>query len=213
MDMQAPRWKQWNTRLSLTIKCAALLMLFLLSVLVVACSSGGANTSNANLGNPPVTVTINLGNNNLSPTPTLSPYWCGAWATNTSPAFNATSEVGVYAKFVQNNNGNPAGIGGATAQATVMWPDGTAQTLPPTTTTPDGLAVFFVPARGDAVNKITYITVTFTQPNGGPGCTVGIDRAAYFTLIATSPTPTKGTPPPGGKGPTGTPTGTPGKTG
>jgi hypothetical protein len=181
-----------RTSFGTACKCCAVGVLFLFSVLLVACG-GSTASSNLSLGAPPVTITINLnGNNNMSPTPTLPPYWCGAWATNTSPLLNST--VGVYAKFVQNVNGNPQGIEGATATATVTWPDGatTSQTV---TTTKDGLAVFYISTAGqtDALGHITFVTVSF-QANGTPGCQVDSTRAAYFTVIVVSPTPTKATP-------------------
>src|SRR5437588_12400646 len=123
MPMQAYRWNDWKTKtsFSLSLKCGAILLLFCLSVLIVACSSG-AGGSSTDLGNPQVTVTIQLGANG-SPTPPLPDYWCGAWATQTAPVYNMTSTVGVYAKFVHNVNQNPEGIGGATAIATVYWAD------------------------------------------------------------------------------------------
>lgn len=186
-------------------KCSTIFIFFLFSILIVACGTGAA-ASAPNLGAPPVTVTINLNGNNLnttSPTPTLPSYWCGAWATDTSPILGTT--VGVYAKYVQNVNDNPVGVEGATATATVTWPDGatSSQTV---TTTKDGLAVFYVPTAGqaDALGNITYVTVSF-QASGTPGCQVGSTQAAYFTVIAVSSTPTQSTP-----GTNSTPTQTPG---
>lgn len=182
--------------LSFYIKCGAIFLLFLLSVLIVAC--GGTDTNVANLGGPVPTVTIRIGTNS-SPTPPLPDYWCGAWATQTSPGFNANTTVGVYAKFTHNVNGNPEGVDGAAATAVVQWPDGTATTLS-TTTTPDGLAVFAVPAgnKADAVNRSTLVTVTFTKAGLAP-CVVDGTRAAFFTLIPASPT----------ANPSATPTNTP----
>ncbi len=196
--MQTPdrkRWKLTGTRSQLALKISGVLLFFmLLSVLIVACGSN-TSTASVNLGAPPVTVTIDLGNNNnTSPTPPLSPYWCGAWATDTSPIFNAASAVGIYAKFTQNVNGNPVGISGASATASITWPDGSVTTQGAITTS-DGLAVFFVPIvnRTDAVNHLTFVTVSF-QKDGIPPCNVTADRAAFFTLIVVSPTPGKGTP-------------------
>ncbi len=185
-----------GTRTAIALKIGSVLLFFLLlSVLIVACGSN-PSTANVNLGAPPVTVTIDLGNNttNVSPTPPLAPYWCGAWATNTSPIFNSTATVGVYAKFTQNVNGNPVGVSGATATASITWPDGSVTTQGAITTS-DGLAVFFVPVanRADAVNHLTFVTVSF-QKDGAPPCNVTADRAAFFTLIVVSPTPSKGTP-------------------
>ncbi|MBV9689711.1 MAG: hypothetical protein JO202_08355 [Ktedonobacteraceae bacterium] len=182
-----------GTPLTLYVKCAAILFLLALSVLIVAC---GSNIDSAQLGDPAVTVTIHLGDDQPgSPTPNLPSYWCGAWATQTSPAYYSTSSVGVYAKFTQNIGGNPRGVGGASATATVLWPDRSTITQTATTTA-DGLAVFSIPTmnRASAINKITLVTVTFQQV-GLPICTVKDDHAAFFTLVVISPTPTpSGTP-------------------
>ncbi len=186
----------------LLLKLGATLSLILVSVSLVACGSN-ADTNTANLGSPPVTVTINMNSSNSSPTPTLPEYSCGAWATQSSPPFG-TATVGVYAKFVHamktnpndpNDVGNPQGIEGATATATVIWPNGTEAQIAGTTGA-DGLVSFPVSTanRGDAINKITFVTVQFTK-DGVPPCTVDKTRAAFFTLVV------------GNQGGSGTPTG------
>ncbi len=183
------QWKNVFSHLFL-LKVGAMVSLFLVSVLIVACGTT-SSTGTANLGDPPVTVTIDLNGSNSSPTPTLPEYWCSAWATQSSPPFG-TSTVGVYAKFVHNVKtdpndpnevGNPQGIEGANAVATVLWPDGT-QTQITGTTGADGLTSFPVSTinRGDAVNKIILVTVQFTK-DGIPPCTVDRTRAAFFTLV------------------------------
>ncbi|MBV9258822.1 MAG: hypothetical protein JO215_12480 [Ktedonobacteraceae bacterium] len=179
-------------------------MLILLSVLVVACG-GGAGANGANLGDPQATMTIQIGGNQGSPTPALPGEWCGAWVTNPTPSYG-TGTIAVYAKFTKNVNGNPAGIGGATATAHVMWTPGDIETYSATTTS-DGLAVFTISAanKSYAVNTITLVTVTFQ--GSGMECTVDQDRAAFFTLIYASPTTSgKNTPTPKQNG---TPTSTP----
>lgn len=199
--MQARFWKLWNTgtRNSLSlpfyVKCGAILLLFSLSVLVVACSSSTGNATALTVQNPPVTVTINLNNNNASPTPPLKPYWCSAWATNTTPVYNGSTTVGVYAKFVHNVNMNPVGIGGATATATITWPDTSTSTTPSVTTTDDGLAVFSIPTTGKitAMNKFTYVTVTFHKDGIPNDCTTA-NNAAFFVLVGASPTAITATP-------------------
>lgn len=186
------------------LKSGAVLLLFLLSILVVACSGGaGGDTGSTSAGGPVVTVTIHLNNGAMSPTPPLPAYTCGAWATQTSPTYGM-STVGVYAKFTQTVNDNPEGVDGATATATILWPDTTTDNET-TLTTADGLAIFSVPIanRKDTVNAVTLITVTFSKA-GIPNCTVGTDRAAFFTVVVPSPTPTKAASP--------TATGTPGVT-
>jgi uncharacterized protein involved in high-affinity Fe2+ transport len=194
MEPQADIHKKKGPAFSLYLKCSAVLVLFFFSVLIVACGGGTTNSSmQSNVTNPVVTVTISLGNTNTTPLPTMTPYTCGAWTTNTSPAYNASTEVAVYAKYTQSVNGNPQGVDAATATATIHWGDGTAdiQTI---NTTSDGLAVFDFNAtnKGTSVGKLTLVTVTFTK-DGTPGCTVGTDRAAFFTLIVATAT-ASGTP-------------------
>ncbi len=175
-------WKK-TTSFSFYLKCGAIFFFLMLAVLIVACG-GNSNISATDLGSPVVTVTIRLGGGNSSPTPPLPDYSCGAWATDTSPA-NTAGSVTVYAKFVHNLNGNPEGVDNASATATVEWPDGSTDTKSATTTS-DGLAVFSIPLKPVAINKIVLIQVTFSKA-GVPPCS--IPQAAYFTIIISSPTP------------------------
>ena len=203
--MRLQFWQQGKVSIShsLHLKCGAIFLLFLFSVLIVAC---GSNASNTNLGQPAVTVTINLDQSNGSPTPPLPAYSCSAWTTNTSPGIN-TPTIGVYAKFVHNVNGNPQGVYPASGTATVLWPDGNTVNVSANTTS-DGLAVFPVSTanRSADLNKIVLVTVAFQGPAGVPPCIVSPDRAAFFTLVIATGTisgtssPTVGT--------TGTATGT-----
>jgi hypothetical protein len=167
---------------SFSIKMVAPGLLVALCLLIVAC---GNNSSQASLNTASATATIVFGANG-SPTPSLPGYFCGAWATQTSPAANTGQMVMVYAKFVQNVDGNPVGVGDATATANVRWWDGsvTTQTVQ---TTSDGLAVFSIPPRMNAVGKLTLVDVTFSKA-GTPGCTV--PQAAYFTLVLGTATAT-----------------------
>ena len=204
--MQSQSEKQWypGSSLPFSVKSGALFLLFLLSVLIAACGSNGTTASN-DLGNAPVTVTISLGNDNGSPTPPVVPYWCGAWATNTTPAFSS-GVVGVYAKFTQTVNLNPVGVGGASATATVIWPDNSTSTQTVTTTS-DGLAVFAISLtdRATAVGKFTFVSVSFHK-DGLPDCTIPPDRRAFFTLVVVSPTSTATGVASPGTTPTGSPT-------
>ena len=222
MRWQIRTERKSHSRSSLYLKCGAIFLLFLLSMLVVACGGSGTDT---NLGEPPVTVTVNLGQFDGSATPPLPGYSCSAWVTNTTPGINTNSTIGVYAKFVHNVDNNPEGVYPASATATVLWPDGNVNVS--ATTTQDGLAVFSVSTANRAadINKIILVTVNFTASNGTT-CAVNTDRAAYFTLIyatavasatpngspVVSPTPCR-TPPAGAiilkKTPTPTPTKTP----
>jgi hypothetical protein len=177
--------KSWRShpRYSLFAKAGAILMLFVLSVVVVACGAN-ANTTAVNLNGPVVTVTINMNNNRVSPTPTLSPVWCGAWAAQTTPSFNnGDTKVTVYGKFVQNDKGNPIGVDGATATATVYWPGGTTASYNATTTR-DGMATFKISTdnQDNAINRVTLVVISFTKDGVG-SCTVNQDRAAFFTLV------------------------------
>jgi stage V sporulation protein SpoVS len=198
------RQNKKNTILTLFIQCGAISFLLLLSILIVACSGNGS--SQLDPGTPVVTVTINLGQVIGSPTPTLSPYYCGGWATDTSPPFSSTSTVSVFGKVTRtvtvDGNSNPEGVNGATATAKIQWPDGTTETKSVTTTS-DGLAVFPVAIKASAVNKLVTIMISFTSPQGVQLCT--IPSAAYFTAILISPTPTNTAVP----SPTGSPTGSP----
>jgi hypothetical protein len=178
------RQDKTNNHFNFIVKFSAIFFLFFISILIVACSSNG--TSQLNPGTPVVTVTIKLGQDIGSPTPTLSQFYCGGWATDTSPAFTSTSTVSVFGKFTQIIDGNPEGIGGATATASILWPDGTSDTMT-TTTTSDGLAVFPVAIKPSAVNKLVTISITFTSAQA----TCTIPSAAYFTAILISPTPNK----------------------
>ena len=211
-------WKQWktNTPLSLYFKCGAIFLLFLFSVLIVAC---GGTPTDANLGQPQVTVTINLGQGNGSPTPPLPEYSCSAWVTNSNPGMNSSSPLGIFAKYVHNVNGNPVGVYPAQGTATVLWPDGNVNVT--ANTTPDGLAIFPVSTanRSADLYKIILVTIAFQGSQGVPPCDVTVDRAAFFTLVIASPTgsatggsPTATTTVTGTVTPTDTPTATPSPT-
>ena len=180
MRLQFWKHRKANIPLALYIKCGAILLLFLLSVLIVAC---GGTATNTNLGDPGVTVTINLDQSNGSPTPPLPAYTCSAWVTNTSPGINTNPTIGVYAKFVHNVNGNPEGVFPATGTATVHWIEGDVNIT--ANTTSDGLAVCPVSTanRSADLNKIVLVTVAFQGPQGVPPCNVSVDRAAFFTLV------------------------------
>ena len=191
-----------NNLFKLIFKCIAISSLFVISILVIAC---GNNSAQLNPGTPVVTVTINLGQGIGSPTPTLSPYYCGGWATDTSPAYTSTSTINIFGKFTKIVEGNPVGIGNASATATISWPDGTFDTQT-TTTTSDGLAVFPVVIKPSAINKLVTITIVFTSTSPQNPYTCKIPQVAYFTAILVSPTATK-TPSPSSSGtPTGSPT-------
>ncbi len=213
--MRSRSWNLYRGRLFLALKLSAVGMLFLVSVLIVSCGSPPSST--AGLGSPPVTLTINLNQTFASPTPTMPAYTCAAWATQTSPGYYQNSIVEVYAKYVQNSNGNPVGMGGATAVATVLWPFGGTTTINVATTS-DGLAVFPVPLQASAVGHEVLVAVSFTSQDGQHRCNVTGSQDAFFVPVVASPTasPTSnqnGGNPGGPGGPGGgstTPTGSPG---
>jgi len=207
--MWSQRWKQRqkNTSLFFLIKCGAVALFFILSILVVSC---GSSSAQGNPTDPVVTVTIHLGQISGSPTPQFPDYACGGWATNTSPPFSLSSKVDVYAKFTHTVQGNPVGVADASGSAIVLWPDGTTDTLSATTGT-DGLAVFPVALKPIALNKIVLIQISFSK-QGIPSCS--IPQAAYFTAILVSPTSSASPSSTSSASPTlpsgtGTPTGTP----
>jgi hypothetical protein len=167
------------------LKCGALALLFLLFGLVAACGSG--SNDQANSSNPLANGAVDINGSNSSPTPPLSPYLCGAWVTNTSPAFSPDRPISVFAKYVQTNApqnpGNPVGVDGATATATIQWPDGSSESVTAKTTA-DGLAVIPILVKPDAANKLVIVQVSFSKDGADP-CSV---QPAYFTPILVSPT-------------------------
>jgi hypothetical protein len=180
--------------ISLYLKYGVILALLIISVAVEACSSTSStaspDTATTNLGAPPVTVTIQF-NNGLTALPTQPPYVCGAWITDTTPAFIPGNTIPVYAYFKHLINGNPQGVGGATAQATLYLANGNVTSLPATTTGPDGLAVFSfkLPNDPNIANRNNLVTVNFTSADG-TACTVDQNQAAFFTPLIVTQTPT-----------------------
>jgi len=191
MESSEPGNTQATSHFSLYLKYGAIFLLLLMSFIVVACSTADSNTPTTNLAAPPVTVTIQFNNSDLTGLPTQAPYLCGAWITNTSPGFIPGSTIPVYAKFVHLVNENPEGVAGATAQATLYLANGAVTALGTTTTASDGLAIFSFQSPSDAsiANRNNLVTVTFTGANG-ISCAVDQSRAAFFTPMLVTPTPT-----------------------
>ena len=193
-----------NNRWSPTIiaKLSGIGLLFVFMVIIVAC---GGISNQVTPATPVATITISFGQFIGSPTPPLQGFYCGGWATDATTPYSANGVVNVFGKFVQTDNNNPVGVEGATATATILWPDGTRDTLPSVQTTKDGLAIFQVSLKASAINHIVLIQITFVKDN--LSCT--IPQAAFFTAILVSPTPTGSVrPSPTGTN-TATPTGTP----
>lgn len=178
-----PRESTHRWSLARVCKCGGIGLLFFLTAIVLAC---GSYTSQNVPGVPVATLTVVFGRSGTSPVPTLLPYYCGGWATDTTPSYTAHGVVNVYGKFTHTDtNENPVGVSGATATATVLWPDGSTQTIMATTTS-DGVATFAVPLQTSAINHLVLIHITFVKGN----VTCRIPQAAFFTAILASPTPT-----------------------
>jgi hypothetical protein len=157
------------------------LLLALASILIASCAPGSAGSSpNAASTTPTPTLTFNF-KDSISPTPTLAPYYCGAWVTFSTPTYSGNGMVPIYAKFTLNQDGNPQGIVGATATYTIQWGDGTTE-VRTASTDASGLATTYAPMgpHYGAVNRLTLITVNFS--GGGHNCSVGADRPASFAL-------------------------------
>jgi hypothetical protein len=199
---------------SLSFKYGFIFLLSALSIILVACganSSSGSNIAAGATATPQATKTmINLNSvNQISPTPTLPPQWCGIWITDESPVYSSNGTIPIYAKFVSQQNGNPVGIGNATVNITIQWGDLTTPPMNPVTTTANGLVTAYASMSGHsgAINKLSLVTATFTA--GSVTCSVGADRPASFALLAGTssttqntsdsvPTPTAPTQNPGG---------------
>jgi hypothetical protein len=174
------------------LKIGAIFLLLLLSILVAAC--GASDTQVTTADEPTPVATINLGNPNSTPTPGLPPDWCGIWVTNSSPPISQGS-LNIYAKFVQNKDGNPVGIAGAQVSLTIDWGDGAQEPLPTLTTSSTGLVTYpaNIGMHGGAMNKLSLITGTFSS--GSANCSVDNSRPASFVIVAGAvgtPTPKKG---------------------
>jgi hypothetical protein len=177
---------------SLFLKGTTALSLCLFGFLIVACGTNlnTNTTTTAQIpGNPLVTVTINPNQIFASPTPKQPAYTCGAWVTNTTPAYSRNGVVPVYALYKQNQDGNPVGMDGANATATVIWPFSAPETFTATTTS-DGLAVFMVNMQASAIGHVVLISVGFTSNDGAHTCDITGSQDAFFTPIQGAPQPT-----------------------
>jgi len=183
------------------ITSSFVLLLFLLSIGLVACGPD-ANSLPAN-SNPVPTITIDVSKSQKDiPNSPMNNLQCGAWVTDATPPYlNGQARFGANGRFVQLVNGNPQGVAGATVTATITWGDYMQETQTKTTNA-DGFVVFELSTANhfNAIGKNSLITMNFNKDGLGQ-CKVGDDRPAFFTL--TNPTPTQQ--------PSKTPTCTPGK--
>lgn len=98
-----------SARASLYFKGAVVLFLVIFTTIIAAC--GAPDNSMSATEKPQVTVTIDP--NHIQKQVTASPtpgYWCGAWATQTSPAYNADAQqltLGINAKFTKITEATP----------------------------------------------------------------------------------------------------------
>ncbi|HLX40111.1 MAG TPA: hypothetical protein VKR42_06240 [Ktedonobacteraceae bacterium] len=152
--------KQYKHVLILISACLTLL------VLLSAC---GVTPTQANVQ---PTVTINPAfQSQLTPVPTIPPYLCGAWSSNTAPGSGAT--ITIYARLVKNMQG----IAGAEANAVVHFQYQDVQ-LDPATSDSGGYVSFTLPLQGrQPVGVPATVDVTFTNfPGGTLQCS-----SAFFT--------------------------------
>lgn len=185
---------------SIPAKLSGICLLFAFMAIIAAC---GSTSNQDTTGTPVPTITVSFGQVYGSPTAGLQPYYCGGWATDATMPYTKQGVVMVYGKFTQTDaSGNPVGVDGATATATVLWPDGSSNTIAVTTTS-DGLAVFAIPLEASAINHIVLIQIQFVKGS----VTCNIPQPAYFTaIIGSSPTPNGSVTPSGSPTPGGTPT-------
>src|SRR5689334_24742698 len=81
MQSEEKHYQKIESRLSLSFKCGAIFLLFLISVVIAACgAASGANP--ADMSGQQVTVTISF--DNKTPIPTAPPYTCSAWITQST---------------------------------------------------------------------------------------------------------------------------------
>lgn len=152
--------KQYKHVIILISACLALL------VLLSACGVTPTQT------NVQPTVTINPAfQAQLTPVPTIPPFLCGSWSSNTAPSSGAT--ITIYARLVKNMQG----VAGAAANAVVHFQYQDVQ-LDPATSDSGGYVSFTLPLQGrQPVGVPATVDVTFTNfPGGTLQCS-----SAFFT--------------------------------
>lgn len=152
--------KQYKHVITLIIACLALLLL------LAACGVKPTPT------NAQPTVTINPSfQSQLTPVPTIPPYLCGAWSSNTAPGPGST--ITIYARLVKNMQG----VSRATATAVVHFQNQDVQ-LQPATSDIGGYVSFNLPLEGQQPSGVpATVDVTFTNfPGGTLQCS-----SAFFT--------------------------------
>ncbi len=154
--------KQYTHGIVLTIACLTLLFL------LAACGVASSQTS------VQPTVTINPSfQSQVSPIPTVPPYLCGSWSSNTAPGPGST--ITIYARLVKNMQG----ITGATATAVVHFQGQDVQ-LAQAISDIGGYVSFNLPLAGQQPAGVpATVDVTFTNfPGGTLHCS-----SAFFTPV------------------------------
>ena len=143
----------------------ALVCLSLLALLA-ACGVTPTGTN----AQPTVTINPNF-QSQISPIPTVPPYLCGSWASNTAPGPGST--IIIYARLVKNMQG----VSGATATAIVHFQSQDVQ-LDQAVSDSGGYVSFTLPLEGRQPAGVpATIGVTFTNfPGGTLHCS-----SAFFT--------------------------------
>lgn len=121
---------------------------------------------------PQETVTVsNAFQSQVSPTPTVPPYRCGAWSSDNAPGPNST--INIYARITKDI----AGVSGANASAVVHFQGGD-QSLGQQQSDNGGYVMFTLGLQGRQPLRIpATVDVTFTNvPGGTLHCT-----PAFFT--------------------------------
>jgi hypothetical protein len=141
-----------------------------LLLIPAACSAAPSQVA------PQQTVTIsNTFQSQVSPTPVVPTYRCGAWSSNNAPG--ADSTIIIYARITKNTK-NIAGVNGATATAVVHFQDGSQELDQHPVSDNGGYVAFTLPLQGRQPRRIpATVDVTFTNfPGGTLRCT-----PAFFT--------------------------------
>lgn len=158
--VKSMRIKQSTHSIVLTIACLTLLFL------LAACGVAPTQTS----AQPTVTINPSF-QSQVSPIPTVPPYLCGSWSSNTAPGTGST--IVIYARLVKNMQG----VSGATATAVVHFQSQDVQ-LDQAVSDIGGYVSFALPLEGRQPAGVpATVSVTFTNfPGGTLQCT-----SAFFT--------------------------------
>jgi hypothetical protein len=156
-----------RTTRSLTFRLGITGIALALPLILAACGAAPSQVA------PQQTVTISSTfQSQVSPTPVVPTYRCGAWTSNNAPGANST--IIIYARITKNI----AGVNGATATAVVHFQDGSQELDQHPVSDNGGYVSFTLPLQGRQPLRIpATVDVTFTNfPGGTLRCT-----PAFFT--------------------------------